>query len=309
MSLQILAPGLQATIQAAPRLGHRRLAVPPGGPADPLALQFANRLVGNNLLEPAIEVTLGGFSAVFTEPTFFAVTGAEHECTLNDRTLPLGITTKARAGDVVRIEGGPGGMRTYLSVVGGFQAEEAFGSRSTYLPSGFGGFAGRALAADDIVPYTSHESDIPIETVPTDLFLRYHRHAILRVVRSVEYDRIRTPSELFSHTFRAARQIDRIGIRLQGHTPQLAPSKSPLKSGAVSPGIIQCPEGGQPIILGPDAGTTGGYPRILAVTAVDLHRLGQIRPGDEIQLIERTVDEAIDDLRQRQAHLATWLDR
>jgi antagonist of KipI len=41
-----------------------------------------------------------------------------------------------------------------------------------------------------------------------------------------------------------------------------------------------------------DAQTTGGYPRIAQVAAVDLPVCGQLRPGDAIMFTKITWDEA-----------------
>ncbi len=51
----------------------------------------------------------------------------------------------------------------------------------------------------------------------------------------------------------------------------------------VSLGAIQVPPGGSPIILFVEQQTTGGYPKIANVISADLHRLGQLRPRDEIR--------------------------
>ena len=55
------------------------------------------------------------------------------------------------------------------------------------------------------------------------------------------------------------------------------------------PGAIQVPPDGQPIILGPDAPVTGGYPVIGVLATDQLSRLAQVRPGDEIQLAEYAI--------------------
>ncbi len=57
----------------------------------------------------------------------------------------------------------------------------------------------------------------------------------------------------------------RNGIRLNTHphsTPPNAPEHPTLDSFPVLPGIIQLPPDGNPIVLGPDSGTMGGYPTI-----------------------------------------------
>jgi allophanate hydrolase len=47
MTITVIKPGLQSTIQSRPRVGLRYQGVPGGGAADPLSLALANRLLGN----------------------------------------------------------------------------------------------------------------------------------------------------------------------------------------------------------------------------------------------------------------------
>jgi len=58
------------------------------------------------------------------------------------------------------------------------------------------------------------------------------------------------------------------------------------------PGVVQLPPAGEPIVLMAEAPTTGGYPRIAHVAAVDLPRLAQRRPGETIRFTEITLDDA-----------------
>ena len=51
----------------------------------------------------------------------------------------------------------------------------------------------------------------------------------------------------------------------------------------VSLGAIQVPPGGRPIIVFVEQQTTGGYPKIANIISADLHRVGQLRPRDEIR--------------------------
>lgn len=51
----------------------------------------------------------------------------------------------------------------------------------------------------------------------------------------------------------------------------------------VALGAIQIPTEGSPIILFVEQQTTGGYPKIANVISADLHRVGQLRPRDEIR--------------------------
>jgi allophanate hydrolase subunit 2 len=45
------------------------------------------------------------------------------------------------------------------------------------------------------------------------------------------------------------------------------------------------PLDGHPILLGPDAPVTGGYPVIAVVRDADLDAAAQLRPGDRIRFV------------------------
>ena len=71
---------------------------------------------------------------------------------------------------------------------------------------------------------------------------------------------------------------NRVGVRLDG--PPLARlDRGELLSEGVVTGAIQVPPSGQPIVLGPDHPTTGGYPVLAVVVAADLPLAGQLAPG------------------------------
>jgi allophanate hydrolase subunit 2 len=71
-----------------------------------------------------------------------------------------------------------------------------------------------------------------------------------------------------------------------------------MASAPLFPGHIQCPQDGSLFIMSVDAGTTGGYPRVAKITRMDMHMLGQLRPGGNLTLIERKAPRAPSFIRQ-----------
>src|SRR5207249_4543165 len=79
-------------------------------------------------------------------------------------------------------------------------------------------------------------------------------------------------------TFTVRSESNRMGIRLD--SAQGWPNEQgELLAAPIVPGTVQLPSGGQPIILGVDAQTIGGYPRLGHVISADLDNLGQLRPS------------------------------
>jgi antagonist of KipI len=91
---------------------------------------------------------------------------------------------------------------------------------------------------------------------------------------------------------------DRMGYRLGGGTVEVEDAGSMI-SEAVSPGSVQIPAGGEPIVLMADCGTVGGYPKIATVIGVDRDRLAQLRVGSEFRFEEVSVQDAQAALREQ----------
>ena len=64
-----------------------------------------------------------------------------------------------------------------------------------------------------------------------------------------------------------------------------APAMADIVSDGVTPGVIQVPGNGQPIILLADCQTVGGYPKIATVISADLPRLAQAKPGQPLRFV------------------------
>src|SRR5262249_37296786 len=71
---------------------------------------------------------------------------------------------------------------------------------------------------------------------------------------------------------------DRMGYRLEGPVIKHLHGHNIVSDGTVD-GSIQVPGNGAPIVLMPDRGTTGGYPKIATVISADLGRLAQTPAG------------------------------
>jgi allophanate hydrolase subunit 2 len=76
-ALEVVAGGLQATLQDLGRPGYRALGVPIGGAMDRFALQAANLLLGNAPDAACVEVLLGGLSLGVVNSCWIAVCGAD----------------------------------------------------------------------------------------------------------------------------------------------------------------------------------------------------------------------------------------
>ncbi|MEM9234870.1 MAG: biotin-dependent carboxyltransferase family protein [Pseudomonadota bacterium] len=309
MSLTIIEPGLQTTLQAAPRSGLRHQGVPAAGPADAVSAALLNRAVGNEPYRALLEIPYGGFVAGVEGPATFAVGGAEADFTVNGVAVKPWVPVNLGRG-VRQLRIGPitAGVQMYLAVAGGFHAGEFLGSASTYLPAAFGGYHGRALRAGDVLSVNDPLGTREPADVPGGLRPFLSTGWSLRATVSGETDWLTEASRerLFGAPFTVSRQTSRMGVGLAGEALELSQNQM-LQSVPVFPGTVQCPESGLPFLLSADAQTTGGYPRVAQIIRADRHRLGQLRPGDQVTLSEVSPEEAASILHTKKAALAAFL--
>lgn len=287
-------PGLHTAIQDGGRLHLRHLGMPQSGAADRLSFAMANAAVGNHWDRPALECAFVGPSIEFLAPIRAAVAGADMGATLNGKRIRRAAALDARPGDRLAIGGGPCGARAYLAFAGGVAGDRFMQSASTFLPAGIGGYQGRLLAAGDQLFAARAMADAPPRAMDKSFFMAPFGHGwVLRALPGPEFDGLiaNAKRDFFSKAFTAGARGDRMGVRMERSAMTFSALMS-LKSGPVLPGTVQCPPDGAPFLLGPDAQTHGGYPRLAQVIDADLHLIGQIRPGDKIWFRRVNAEEA-----------------
>jgi len=287
-SLVVETPGLLTTVQDFGRPGYGSLGVSPSGAADPVALRLANLLVNNPPGAAALEMTLVGGSFLFPDGAVIAIAGADFGATRNGQALELWTPHRLERGTKLTFGPTRNFARCYLAVAGGIRVEPFLRSAATHLVSGLGGYHGRALRKGDLLRFGRRAKQIPKKTVPQPVLLNLKPRKKLRVTDGPQQHLFPEDAKqaFFRSTFRISEESDRLGLRLEG--TKIDPGRvADMITEGVTLGAVQITPSGQPIILGVEQQTTGGYPKLANVIGVDLHRLGQLRPRDEIRF-ERT---------------------
>lgn len=309
MSITVLKAGLQTTLQGTPYSGHRHLGMPAAGAADCLSLALANFLVGKSSGEITIEITLTDAIFEMNESCSIGVVGSAEYVRINGKDQPQHQTLRVGMGDKLHIGPSRPGCRTYLAISAEIDANRLLGGQSTCLAAGLGGFHGRALKTEDVIRFSQNSPVIEVErTTPENLRPHYSDNHVLRVTRGPEASK---PNEgaldgLCLRSYAVGARASRMGMALEG-APLKATESSNMPSAAVFPGTIQLPPSGQPYLLGPDAQTTGGYPRIAQVIRADRHLIGQLGPGSRIQFVQTTPERATEIHREKLSLLTSWL--
>jgi biotin-dependent carboxylase-like uncharacterized protein len=289
-TLTVLRPGLHTLVVDHGRPGYRSLGMPVGGAADRFALAIGNALVGNPPDAAALELTLAGPTLVADAELACVVYGAPFDLAGGAALLNAGTTFTLHAGQELHIGGTTQGMRAYFCVRGGLEAPLVLGSRSGFEPLGAGATLG------------CHPGRMRGRSVRID-------EASDPVLRALDGPQAAwfPQGEFFGRRFLVTPASDRMGHRLSG--PPLTVPERELVSEPVCPGAVQVTHDGQCIVLGVDGQTIGGYPKVAQVITADLDRLGQLRPGQEVDFRRVDLTEAERLYHDRQAVLREWVYR
>ena len=294
-SIRIIKPGWCTTIQDLGRHGYQHYGVSVSGGMDRLALIIANRLIKNSDSAAALEITVVGPELLFDHTTAIAITGADLSPAIDGQGVPLWTSVGIQAGSRLTFGRRRTGARSYLAVAGGFDVPLLWGSRSTHLSTGTGGFEGRALMADDTLRV---DHDAAKNTQPrSGKALAPSRRPIyadqptLRMIAGPHAVSADALSVLLHTPYRLSSQADRMGYRLEGPRLAYVPTQPQISDGTAM-GALQIPPDGAPILLMADRPTTGGYPKIATVISADLSQAAQLQPGDTVSFRITTLPEA-----------------
>jgi antagonist of KipI len=282
-TVHVHAPGLFTTVQDLGRPGFGAIGVSASGAADPISLRLGNRLVGNREHAPALEMMLFGGSFKFEESAVVALTGSDFGATIDGAAVEPWTSNEIRSQQAIQVGATRSGARCYLCVSGGIDVPLFLGSASTHVLSGLGGFEGRPLRKGDMLRVGTASHAFHRRAIESRIVEGLSQRDVLRVTPGPQAGRFSDSAiaEFYATTWRVGEQSNRMGLRLEG--AMIEGTSGSMITEGVSLGAIQMPPNGAPIILFVEQQTTGGYPKIANVIAADLHRIGQLRPRDEIQ--------------------------
>ncbi len=313
-TFEILAPGLQTTVQDYPgRLNLWDVGIPPSGPMDNYSFRLANKIVGNADDAAGIEMTLSGCSLCFHADAVIAWTGGDFPAKLNGEPCPKNAPVSVKDGDVLKFGLTKLGQRAYLAVRGGIDVPDYLGSKSTFTLGGFGGHGGRALSAGDILhigndvsfePIVPSAKALPRISSEWKIGVMYGPHG------APDYLTENDIEEFFVATWEVHYNSSRTGIRLIGPQPKWARPDggeaglhpSNLHDNAYAVGTIDF-TGDMPIILGVDGPSLGGFACPVTIVSAELWKMGELRSGDKVQFVPISVQRAEEIRLAREANL------
>ena len=300
----VVNPGLRAVVQDGGRRAVAPAGVPTAAPADPVSFELANRVAGNAPRAGTLELSGGGTRLICRGACHVAAVGAAPDVRVDGGAVPTGQLLPLGPGQTLEVGRQHAGWRTYLAVAGGFLGPEWFGSSSTDELTALG--AG-PLRQGDVLhagawapPLGDHvlgngatdadgSSTVELRVVPGPHAEQFAAAALARMADAV---------------FVVQPESNRVGIRLRTTDAVALRNGSgggALDSQGVVTGAVQVPPDGDPVVLGPDHATLGGYPVLAVVVSADHGRLGQCAPGTRVRLVPvalEVADEARRTLRR-----------
>jgi len=315
---EVIEPGIFTTIQDLGRRGYFASGIPPSGAMDRFALQMGNLLVKNPREEGGIEMTAIGMTVLALENTVIALTGASFDAKLNGDPLPPWQTVEVRKGDILTLGRCTTGWRGYLCVAGGIDVPQVLGSKSTYTLGGLGGVRGRALKKGDILE--AGPARVPLDSlkgrrVKDDVITKPEQEKSLRVVLGPQDDHVKDESiDVFLSTpYKVSVNSNRVGYRFEGpalyfkereKSKDAGSDPSNIVDDGNAIGAIQIPGGTEPICLGPDGVTMGGYVKIACLIAADMDKMAQLRLQEDVHFRGVPVEEARSILQESAGKIA-----
>jgi antagonist of KipI len=319
MNVFVRSAGFLTSVQDLGRPGYRKSGISIGGALDSQAMRVANALVGNQDSAAGLEITLGTLRLRFDDQRVVTWCGGAFSVRIGHDDLPPGHAGLMVKDEELVMTAPKAGSRAWLAISGGIDVPLVLGSRSTDLRGNFGGHEGRVLRDGDELPLGEASASparvaemfgdrrIAEWTAPSVWVTTAARDRFLRVVQGPDWTRFTAEAQtsLAGAPFTVTLDSDRMGARLDGpNLPRQDPSD--LVSEAVTPGTLQVPPNGKPILLLGDCQTIGGYPKIAHVITVDLPIAAQLWPGDLVRFQEVPLAAAQQLLREREEDFARF---
>jgi biotin-dependent carboxylase-like uncharacterized protein len=276
--IEVLSGGLYTSIQDLGRFGFRRNGVPLSGVMDSYSARLANRLVGNSKQEAVMEVTHIGPVLHFKNRTEIAITGAGFTPTLNDVEVSLNTRTYVPENSILKFGIPDYGLRSYLSVFGGFNTEKKLGSYSQY----FRITKKETIEKGDLLAIGSYEGKLNKTTASVKISRDYFSSNRIEVFIGPDYHLLSKTAQknVLETRVTVSSESNRMAYILKGWERF---SAKEIITAPVQPGTVQLTPSGQCFVLMRDAQTTGGYSRVLQLTESAINMMSQKQAGTSLQ--------------------------
>ena len=292
---EVLRPGINTTIQDKGRNNYFYLGITTSGADDQKNFQLSNLILNNKIDLPVLEFAFQGpLLKLKGTAVGICITGdVVFSIIRKDQSVEKGLCYQVyliNNGDQIDLKSTKNSLYGYLSIKDGLNIKKVWNSCSINTKANLGPNNGKKFSLNQKIFINSDKN----QNIKIRKFKYENKiNNTIRVIKGTNFDYFtqKAQADFFNKKFKITNLVDRMGIRLSG--PYLENKVSTnIKSEGLVKGVIQVPADGNPIIMLPDHGTIGGYPKIATVISVDLDNLAQVPPNSEISFKEVSLEDA-----------------
>ncbi|WP_245574771.1 5-oxoprolinase subunit C family protein [Gaetbulibacter saemankumensis] len=276
--IKVIKPGFYSTIQDLGRYAYQDFGVPYAGVMDQLSAQLANHILGNNLNDAVLEITMKGPELEFLSPTLICVSGAQMNPMLNKTPVHMNKMISVEKGTILSFGKLESGVRCYLSVRGGFQTELIMRSRSMYS----GITKQITISKGDELEIGEVNRFLADKNAHVKVNAHHISEHVIEAYEGPEFSKLSKEAQhiLKAQEFTISNDNSRMAYQLK---ELLQNDLDAILTTPVLPGTVQLTPSGKLIVLMRDCQTTGGYPRVLQLSSQAINVLSQKLTGTKIK--------------------------
>lgn len=249
----------------------------------------------------AMEIS-GDCEFLIHQPIWITVCGEEAQVSIDEQYVSMNQPLLVKPGQPLRIKELAPGTKLIIGLKARLSCMRYFDSICGVYRERFGGVAnGKPMITGDIFHVDAIFEKPHFDMNPTNAITPYQsaRYSVslqsskIDFVPNYQYEDFSLHARylLTEQTMQVSNKVDRMGLRLICDEPIPAPKQT--ASQALALGVIQIPPDGQPIVMGPDRQTHGGYPVIGTVPDYALAQLAQIPATKHFHFNQISIEQAI----------------
>ncbi|WP_299889682.1 biotin-dependent carboxyltransferase family protein [uncultured Lacinutrix sp.] len=276
--IRVISPGFLTSIQDLGRKGFANIGVPISGAMDHYSMKLANNILHNNENEAVLEITFGHCKFVFEKETYICISGADFSAEINKMPIVLNTVIKIFKDDVLSFGRHKFGVRSYISVLGGFQTDVVLNSKSFY--QGVTNFS--IVKKGDLLPFNAPQDSLEPTYTAVKQNANHFNSKIIDCYKGPEYNLLShfQKKRLEETIFTIAKANNRMAYQLN---ETIENNLKSMLTSAVLSGTVQLTPSGQLIVLMRDCQVTGGYPRVLQLENNAINMLSQKTTNDTVK--------------------------
>ena len=271
--IKVIETGLYTSIQDLGRPQWHSLGIPYSGAMDAESAHTANAILQNKPQAAVMEITMTGPILHFTKACWVVFSGAHMPIYLEQQQLVQHQPHWIKESQEIRFGKLTKGLRLYMAIKGGFKTTMVLGSRSM---------------CKNVSPHFMLQKGMELEiesgTKDQGVYLKVQTQTPLqakeiKVYKGPEYDKLTKGhwQQLETQEFQVSNLNNRMAYQLN---PNIAAHEINQMTTPVMPGTVQLTPQGTLMVLMRDGQTTGGYPRILQLSAKSVNAMAQLKTGD-----------------------------